>query len=91
MKQKENTRAYEMKNRLGFYISIFRLAGVDILPQSSWKLYNVYAPLVILCAYGTSVTVAADMFQTDDLQHIMENMRALLGTISAFWMQNYVR
>jgi hypothetical protein len=91
MKLNENTRAYEMENRLGFYIFIFRVAGVDLLPQSGWKLYKVYAPLVTQCAYGTGVTITADMFLTDDLKHIMENTRALLGFLSAFWMQNYVR
>jgi hypothetical protein len=91
MKKSGNTLAYETENRFGFYIFIFRLGGVDILPQRSWKLYKIYGPLVTLCAYGTYIAVAADMLLTDDLKHIMENVRAFVGMTSAYWMQTYIR
>jgi hypothetical protein len=91
MKQEENTREFRTENRLGFYIFIFRLSGLDIEPQSSWKFYRIYALIILLCAYGTGLAVAVDLFLSDDLQHIMENARALLGVTNVFWVQNYVR
>jgi hypothetical protein len=80
-----------MGNSMGFYVSMFRVAGVDILQHSGCKLHNIYALVVTPFIYVNILAIIADVYFADELPHMMENARAIVGMTSALWMQNYVR
>jgi hypothetical protein len=80
------------EERFGMCISIYRIAGVEILPHRYSKLYAIYALCASVCTYATLVAEILDVLQhTDDLQYFMDGIQTVGGAITAFWIYQFLR
>jgi chromate transport protein ChrA len=80
------------EERFGMYFSIYRFAGVEILPHRHSKLHMIYALCVFVCTYATIVAMILDVLQhTDDLQYCMDGIQSLGASTNALWIYQFLR
>jgi hypothetical protein len=92
MNNKNFNLSEKTEQRFGTYFSIYRIAGVAILPPTHPRIYMIYALCVSICAYTTLLAMLLDILQhTDDLQYCMSGIQAVTAIISSLWIRQFIR
>jgi len=79
-------------SRFGPIIFLLRLAGIPFKMKKMSTLYAIYMITVITCTCTTFVGMFVDVYMySDDLGHVMKNIRISIGFMNVLWILFYFR
>jgi hypothetical protein len=82
----------ETEKRFRFFLVVFRVSGIPLLFKKVPTLFKLYGTVATFCCYITFVSLVADAFMnTEDLEHTMETVRAVVPAVMIVWIHMFIR
>jgi hypothetical protein len=92
MENKEHKTKKTLNSRFSTIIFLLRLAGIPFKMKKLSIIYTIYTITVLFCTCTTLLGMFAEVYiQSNDLEHIMKNIRMLVPTANNWWIYAYAR
>jgi hypothetical protein len=80
------------EQRFGTYFSLYRMAGIRILPRKYHTIYMIYATFAFVCVYVSVVAMILHVLHNrDNLQYFVDGIQTAGAGVTSTWTYQFIR